>query len=407
MAQRCGSSVAPFGLAIKLSPMQTNRSISDRDQIELFRRLISFDTTSAYSNVPAADDLANFLTDHGCLVDRFESDDGQKVNLLAHKGPKCEGGLLLSGHLDVVPATEDGWESDPYTLTELDDRYVARGAADMKGFVALAACLLGDIDASTMSKPLVALFTHDEEIGTLGAQQFCKQWDNRYPLPRAGIIGEPTELRVVRMHKGHTKLRIDVRGTPAHSGYPHLGSNAIEKLGRVIVALTALRLEFKSQRCDTSKYYPETPFVILNQAVVEGGAAVNIVPGACSLTVGIRMLPGQKSVEAIEAVRRAIRSIHDLADDVSVTLIGDTPPLLTSVSTEINERLCAHVGQTETAAVSYASDAGPLATMGIECVLYGPGSIEVAHKPNEYVPKDQFQMAWESLSKFTNEWCGL
>ncbi len=385
--------------------MQASRAITDRDRIEVFRRLIAFDTTSANSNVPAADDLASFLTDHGCRVDRFESDDGKKVNLIAHKGPECEGGLLLSGHLDVVPATEDGWESDPFTLTEHADRYVARGAADMKGFVAIAACLLADIDASKMKRPLVGLFTHDEEIGTIGAQQFCKQWDQRYPLPTAGIIGEPTELQVVRMHKGHAKLRIDVSGTPAHSGYPHLGSNAIEKLGRVITTLTAVRLEFKSQRCKTSEYYPETPFIILNQAMVEGGAAVNIVPGSCSLTVGIRVLPGQKSGDAIDVVRRALRTIPNLADDVSISLIGDTPPLLTDASTEINQRLCTHVGQTETVAVSYASDAGPLATMGINCVLYGPGTIEVAHKPNEHVPKDQLQRAWDSLSVFGRNWC--
>ncbi|MCA9253334.1 MAG: acetylornithine deacetylase [Phycisphaerae bacterium] len=385
--------------------MQARRAITERERTDVFRRLVAFDTTSANSNVPAADDLAGFLSDHGCRVDRFASDDGQKVNLIAHKGPQCEGGLLLSGHFDVVPANEEGWESDPFTLTEHDDRFVARGAADMKGFVAIAAGLLADIDATQMKTPLVGLFTHDEEIGTIGAQQFCKQWDQRYPLPTAGIIGEPTELQVVRMHKGHTKLRIDIAGTPAHSGYPHLGSNAIEKLGRVITALTALRLEFKSQRAKTSEYYPETPFVILNQAVVEGGAAVNIVPGSCRLTVGIRVLPGQKSGDAIEAVRRALRTIPSLGGDVSLTLIGDTPPLLTDASTEINKRLSQHVGQTKTVAVSYASDAGPLATMGINCVLYGPGSIEVAHKPNEFVTKDQLNRAWESLSGFSRKWC--
>ncbi len=392
-------------LATKLPIMQTRRTISHRDRVELFRRLIAFDTTSAKSNVPAADDLANFLTDRGCRVDRFESEHGQKVNLVAHKGPECDGGLLLSGHLDVVPATEDGWTSDPFGLTDVDDRYVARGSADMKGFVALAACLLADIDADQMNVPLVGLFTHDEEVGTIGAQRFCNQWDDRYPLPKAGIIGEPTELRVVRMHKGHTKLRIDVLGTPAHSGYPHLGSNAIEKLGRVIHALTELRRQLESERCDTSQFYPETPFAILNQAVVEGGVAVNIIPGGCSLVVGIRVLPGQKSADTIEAVRHTIGSIPDIADDVSVSLIGDSPPLLTADDSEINWRLCEHVGQTETAAVSYASDAGPLAAMGIECVLYGPGSIEVAHRPNEYLPKDQFEQAWGSLSDFARKWC--
>ncbi|NOX60084.1 MAG: M20 family metallopeptidase [Planctomycetes bacterium] len=349
--------------------MESILNISQEQRIEVFRRLIAFDTTSANSNAPAADDLAGFLEDHGCQIARFESDGGKKVNLVAHKGPDCEGGLLLSGHLDVVPAAEDGWHSDPFVLTETSDRYVARGSADMKGFVSLATCLLAGVDATRMKRPLVGLFTHDEEIGTIGAQMFCKQWDKRWHLPTSCIVGEPTELNVIRMHKGHLKLRIDVQGKSAHSGYPHLGSNAIETMGRVISMLSSLRKEFESQRCETSRFFPQTPYPILNMATVSGGSAINIVPDACSLDIGIRVLPGQRSKEAMATLSRAIAEI----DGVSVSLIGDSPPFLTPESAQINARLCEHTGQTETVAASYASDAGPLSTMGIESVLYGPG----------------------------------
>ena len=373
--------------------------------IRVFRNLVSFDTTSCNSNIPAADYLADYLINHGCSIERFLADDGEKVNLVIHKGPYCAGGLILSGHLDVVPATEPDWQSNPFELIESDDQYTARGAADMKGFVSIAAAILAAIDVDKLRVPLVGIFTCNEEIGTVGAQEFVNTWDNRWPMPTSAIIGEPTNLKVVRMHKGHTRLGIQIHGKSAHSGYPNLGSNAIEKLGMVIQAITELRKEVETERTASSRFFTETPHAVLNLAIVSGGNAINIIPDHCSLDVGLRVLPGEKAKTYVDRINRRLADLNLAENDVTLTVNGDSPPLLTAADAEINRRLCYHIGQTEELAVHYASDAGPFAQMGIQSVLYGPGSIEVAHKPNEYLLKSQYNKAWDVLSEFVNDWC--
>ena len=213
------------------------RLLSDRD---LLARLVAFDTTSALSNLPMVEFIEGYLERAGVRITRIPSVDGSRANLLVAAGPEgADGvGLVLSGHMDVVPATEPEWKSDPFILIEDDGRYLARGAADMKGFIALAVNRFATTDPASLTHPLLLLFTYDEEIGTLGARRFSEVWADRAALPRSVIIGEPTSLRVVRMHKGMLRIRLDFEGEAAHSGYPHLGRSAIEPAGRVIVALS-------------------------------------------------------------------------------------------------------------------------------------------------------------------------
>lgn len=213
---------------------------------ELLRRLVGYDSTSRNSNLPIADFIADYLDRPGVRIARNLSPDGDKANLVIRLGPAdadpTRRGLVLSGHMDVVPADEDGWESEPFTLTAREDRYVGRGACDMKGFLALAMNRTRALDPARLARPLALVFTYDEELGTLGARHFVETWDAQ-TLPRDAVIGEPTSLAVVRMHKGYLKLRVAFTGRAAHSGYPHLGQNAIEPAGRAIVALASLRRE--------------------------------------------------------------------------------------------------------------------------------------------------------------------
>lgn len=374
--------------------------------VELFRRLIAFDTTSGRSNIGIADHLDGFLTSHGCRTARFANAAGDRVNLVAMKGPDAASGLMLCGHVDVVPAAEPDWAGSPFEIRETRDAYFGRGTADMKGFVALAAHVLAETDAANLSKPLVGLFTYDEEVGTIGASDFGAQWDNRWHLPAAAIVGEPTGLNAVRMHKGHLKLRITIRGKSAHSGYPHLGSNAIEKLGRVLVRLADFADRLKAERLASSAFFPETPHAALNPAMVRGGEALNIVPDHCELDLGVRVLPGQDSADIARRITNEVTSIDGLAGDIDVSVLGDSPPMLTSEDSPLYQRLCALTGQQGTVAVSYASDAGPLSRMGVSCVLFGPGNIEVAHKANEFLPKQQLHAARELISRLVEDWCG-
>jgi acetylornithine deacetylase len=372
----------------------------------LLGRLIAFDTTSHNSNLPLADFLSDYLDRPGVRIGRNPSADGSKANLVVRIGPEPEGdrrGLVLSGHMDVVPADEEGWRSDPFTLADEGDRWIARGACDMKGFLALAANLAAEARPERWRAPLVLLFTYDEEVGTLGAKRFTETWGQADALPRSAIIGEPTSLRVARAHKGHFKMRVTFHGTPAHSGYPHLGVNAIEPAGRVIVALERLRRKLEAETAPNRELFPEVPFVPLNVGTVHGGSAINVVPDRCAVELGVRPLPGIASEELIERVVRQIREAATLEPEIELT--SDSPAMLLDEAAPLHRHLCALTGQSAGASVSFATDAGWLQRLGMDCAIFGPGSIEVAHKPNEYVPKSDLAAAREYLQRTLQRFC--
>jgi acetylornithine deacetylase len=381
---------------------------------ELLARLVAFDSVSRRSNLPVADFLAEYLDRPGVSVVRhaFQDEHGvEKANLLVRLGRAAGGqrrGLVLSGHMDVVPAGEPEWTSDPFTLTEHDGRLVGRGSADMKGFLALAANAAAAIDPARLAAPLVLLFTCDEELGTLGAKRLCDDWEHLEPqtgpLPTQTVIGEPTELRVVRLHKGHLKFRVTLHGKSAHSGYPHLGKNAVEAAGRAVAALTALRLELEAERPPHGKHFPEVPWVALNQGVIRGGSAVNVVPDRCVLEGGARVLPGMDSAELGERLRRTLAAAL-APEEHTFELTGDSPPLLTREEAPVYRALCELTGQSGGGGVSYATDAGWLQRLGLDCVVWGPGSIEVAHRPDEFVPAADLERAADPLGGLIDRFC--
>ena len=377
--------------------------------VQLLDKLIAFDSTSSNSNLPIADFICDYLNLPGVEVVRNENDDGTKVNLIIRIAPKRNDqaerrGLILSGHTDVVPANEPQWQSDPFSLTESEDAYIGRGVCDMKGFDALAINTARRALAWPLTRPLVLIFTFDEEIGTLGARHLAKTWSRPFELPRQALIGEPTSLRVVRMHKGYVMMRVRVAGQSAHSGYPDLGVNAIEPAGRVITALADLSRQLRGERTETSQYFPETPFPALNVATVSGGSALNVVPDRCEIGLSARILPGMTSASLIARIRETIDALPHLGDH-SFEVLGESPPLLTDETAEIYVKLCQLVSQTLTYGVSFATDAGPFQQMGIQCVLFGPGTIEAAHKPNESLPKHEFARAGTILERAVKHFC--
>jgi acetylornithine deacetylase len=359
----------------------------------LLARLVAFDSTSCRSNLALADFIADYADGPGVRTARNPSADGSKVNLVISAGPedRSRRGLMLSGHMDVVPAGEPGWRTDPFALSRAGDSYVARGACDMKGFVALAVNRFAALDPATLGFPLTLVLTYDEELGTLGARRFAETWTEPELLPRAAVIGEPTSLAVVRMHKGHLKIRVITTGVPAHSAYPHLGRNAIEPAGRILTSLAALNRELAAERPAHGVHF-EVPFASLNVGVIAGGTAINVVPERCVIELGVRLLPGMSSKEMLEQVRRRV---SDAVPDAITEEIGDSPPMVLDDHAEIYRHVAARCGQSATRAVSFATDASWLQRMGVECVICGPGSIEVAHKPNEFIPVGEFVKAGE------------
>jgi acetylornithine deacetylase len=377
--------------------------LSDRD---LLARLVAFDTTSHLSNVPLAEFLADYLDRPGARVQLLPNETGDKANLLISAGPEPHdhSGLVLSGHMDVVPADEPDWRSDPFSLTESGDTLVARGAADMKGFLAVAANRFAAADAQRLTAPLVLLLTHDEETGTHGARRFSETWADRSALPRSVVIGEPTSLQVVRAHKGMMRLRLAFAGKAAHSGYPHLGRSAIEPAADVIVALAALRREMEAERPAHGDQFPAVPFVALNVGTVAGGSAANVIPDRCVVDLGIRLLPGMTAEQVADRVRRTVAGA---AGKTPFTLehVSLSPAMLLDEDADIYRELAGAVGQRASVSVMFATDAGWLQNMGLECVLFGPGNIEVAHKANEFVPIDELRRASEIIGGLIRHRC--
>ena len=370
----------------------------------LLARLVAFDTTSHNSNREIADFISDYLDRPGVRITRHPTADGAKLNLIVAAGPEDgDRGLVLSGHMDTVPAEAEGWESDPFTLTERDGSYVARGAADMKGFLALAINRLAAADIPRLRHGLVLLFTHDEETGTLGARRLVDEPGVLAPLPQATIIGEPTSLRVLRMHKGHLRLRLSFTGVPAHSGLPHLGVNAVEAVGRAIVALTELRQTLERERRPNAEHFAEVPYVTLNVARVAGGGATNVVPADCVLDLGVRLLPGMSADEMTDRVRSVVQAVSRVPFEL--VLLGETLPMITADNAPIVRLLAGELGQTETRSASFGTDGGWLSRLGLDCVIWGPGSIEVAHKPNESLPMAEFVRAGELLARIVHRAC--
>ncbi len=376
------------------------------DDHELLGRLVAFNTVSSKPSDPLLDWVCNYLDRPGVRLERVAAGEAGKSNLFAVAGPEdAEGGMTLCGHVDVVPADEPGWSTDPFTLYEEGDRYFARGACDMKGFDCLAINRLAAVDPSTLRRPLAVLLTCDEEVGSLGAKRFAEDPGLISRIPTNVLIGEPTSLRAVRMHKGHMKVRVILRGRSAHTGSPHLGINAVEAAEPVLAAIRTMREQLAHEPSENAVCFPRVPYSVLAVARIQGGQAVNVIPDLCELDVGLRLMPERLGDEVFEALKHAIEQAADSAAEVDVTMVNENPPMLTSEEAPLHRRLCHLLGQTSSAGVSFASDGGWLNRAGMSCVLFGPGNIEVAHRPDEYLPKDEFHRGGEVLDQLISEIC--
>jgi acetylornithine deacetylase len=372
---------------------------------ELLARLVAFDSSSQVSNLPIADFICDYLDAPDVRIFRNPSANGAKVNVVIARGPrdKGAGGLTLSGHVDTVPFAEPDWTSDPLALTRRDDRLIGRGACDMKGFLALAIHRFASLNGSALRRPLVLLLTCDEELGTLGSRRFVETWSGDEPLPRAVVIGEPTSLSVIRLHKGHLKLRIIIQGRAGHSAYPASGLNAIELAGGVIDRLRELSRSLAAETSEEGALFGAVPHTTVNLATISGGVALNVIPERCVLEVGIRTMPGMTSSEVTDRVRRAVAGA--VGGCGAVETIGDSPALRTAELAPVHLALARLMNQGDSRAVAFASDGGWLQTIGLDCVLWGPGSIEAAHRANEWLAVAEFERAAGLLERLVHQSC--
>jgi acetylornithine deacetylase len=349
-------------------------------------RLVAFESVSSR----AMRDLASFVADR-CADLGFRTEllldatNPDKCTVYAAIGPDTgEDGLVISGHLDVVPTEGQPWMTDPFRMVERGGKLFGRGTADMKGFVASTLQALARIPASSWKKRLALVWTHDEEVGCLGSAQFAATMASRgIRLPRSCLIGEPTEFQVLRMHPGHVGIEIEVRGVAAHSSMPELGINAIEGAAQVITEIRALAAELaRERRHDLPEL--ERPWVVLNAGYIAGGGAINIVPDRCVIRIGYRHLPGMRPEEPFERIKARVEALS-LPGGSTTRLLRVTPSLLTREGTPLQSWLSPHAHTPECGAATFATDGGNLAKLGMEPLVFGPGSIGVAHKADEHI----------------------
>lgn len=371
-------------------------------------RLIAFPTVSNRPVTELAAFVAGRLEDLGFAVDLYASDDMPgggipgKVNLVASIGPEGTEGLTLSGHMDVVPTENQPWSTDPFVLTRRGDRVLGRGTADMKGFLAAVLQALDARRGATFHRQLALVWTHDEEVGCLGSarlvQQLAKE-ERRFPS--ACLIGEPTDFQILRMHPGHVAFDVHFTGAAAHSSRPDLGTNAIEAAADAIIAVRQLARELESETAHEGHF--ARPWVAMNTGCIHGGSAVNIVPDRCSVQIGYRPMPGMSSDDVFERVRQRINGL-ELEAEIEYRLIRTTPSMLTPANTPLATLLADHANKGMESA-TFATDGGNLRKLGMLPLVFGPGSIEVAHKADEFVEIEALHKAVDVVGAVIDARC--
>jgi acetylornithine deacetylase len=359
-------------------------------------RLIAFDTTSRDSNLDLITHVESLLGNLGVASRRVSNADGSKANLLASIGPEAAGGVVLSGHTDVVPVDGQAWTSDPFTLQRRENRLYGRGTCDMKGFLALALAAAPDFAAARLTRPVHLAFSYDEEIGCLGAPALIREITASLPRPAAVIIGEPTNMEAVSGHKGIVSFKVTVLGHEAHSSLTHLGVSANMAAIRLMAILVELSERLARQADAASPFLPKG--ASLTVGVINGGTALNILARKCVFGFDLRTPPGLEprailadflvQAEALDAELKA--RFPDAG--VTVEQRSNVPALApepNGAAEAFARRLAGDNGPAR--AVSYAAEAGQFQQAGYSVVICGPGSIDQAHQPDEYVEVAQME----------------
>ncbi|MEL6722247.1 MAG: acetylornithine deacetylase [Pseudomonadota bacterium] len=374
--------------------------------IERIRQLIATPSVSSVNppfdmgNRPVIDLLANWLEEAGFAV-QIQPIPGRpdKANLIAVKG-RGEGGLVLSGHTDTVPYDDALWSTDPFRATEKDHRLYGLGSTDMKSFLALAIAVAEEISANQLQAPLYLIATADEESSMSGAKALVAAADIG---ARHAVIGEPTGLKPVRMHKGVMMEGIRVVGRSGHSSNPALGRNALEGMCQVMSELLEFRSELQQQYRNPLF---SVPVPTLNLGHIHGGDNPNRICGQCDLSIDLRPLPGMEIRELRALLHQRLQ--HRLADTgmqlVFEPAFEGVPPFAVDADAEIVQA-AVRLSGSEPQAVAFGTEAPYLQQLGMEVVVMGPGSIDVAHQPDEFLPLDQVQPCLHLLRELIREFC--
>lgn len=359
---------------------------------ELLARLIAFDTVSRNSNLALIDFVRDYLDGFGIASHPIPNAAGTKANLYATIGPPVAGGVALSGHTDVVPVDGQPWESDPFTLTERDGRLYGRGACDMKTFCAIALGLVPDM--RRLRKPIHLAFSYDEEVGCQGAPAMIQALLADAPRPAAVIVGEPTGMQLIGAHKGIMALKTTVTGHEAHSSQLHRGVSAVMTAARLITFLDDMNRRRQRETPPDPDFEPS--YTTVHVGVVKGGTAINIISRQCEFIWDIRNIPDddpQTIMDAFNAycqreIEPAMRAIAP-ASGIHTEIFANAPAFKHEPNSAAVQLAQALMGTDHVGKGPYATEAGQFQQAGLPAVICGPGSIDQAHQPNEFITLEQ------------------
>jgi acetylornithine deacetylase len=362
--------------------------------VAMLEKLVAFDTVSRNSNLDLIAFVQQLLLDHGIQSELVYNADRTKANVLATIGPSIPGGVVLSGHTDVVPIDDQDWHTDPFTMVERGDRLYGRGTADMKTFIAIILGALETAIHAPLKTPIHLAFSYDEEVGCIGVPSLIRAINKAVPKPRAVIVGEPTGMKVVSAQKGITDVRTVVAGHEAHSSQTHRGVSAVMVAAELIQYIQSLAAVAAAKGVHDHHFEPHHTTISVN--IIEGGTAVNILAGHCAFHWDIRSLPSEDPLAYVEQLNRHCKEnvlprLHAVAPGCRIesSVQASAPPLRFEADSGA-EQLCRMLtGDNEVRAVSYAAEAGHFQQNDLSAVICGPGFIAQAHQANEFISLEQ------------------
>ncbi len=378
--------------------------------IEILSKLVGFDTVSRNSNLDLVDWVVAYLADLGVECQTFKSPCGTKANMLATIGPNVAGGVILSGHTDVVPVDDQVWATDPFELTQKGSRLYGRGSCDMKGFDAICLAKVPEMLKANLKKPIHLAFTYDEEVGLYGAIELSPQLRDLLPDVKGILVGEPTEMKVVEQHKGMMAVTATFDGIEAHSSMPYLGVSATVAASKFMNLLIEMDEEFAASKDNNNLFLP--PHSTINIGIISGGTVINIIPNKSVVDVCIRVMP-EEDVGAIKAkITSGIDSIrtwmqHQNSDcNATLEMDSDTYGLRKEPEGEAATLCRRYCGDNSENVVSYGTDGGVFQAAGFSVAICGPGSIDQAHKPDEFIEISQIEACEKFIDRLIADQAG-
>ncbi|MBL0404973.1 acetylornithine deacetylase [Microvirga aerilata] len=377
---------------------------------EMLARLIAFPSVSTSSNLDIIEFSREWLSSHGVESHIVMSPEGDKANLYATIGPRVEGGIVLSGHTDVVPVEGQAWSSDPWTLTERNGRLYGRGTADMKGFDALVLALVPEMVRASLKRPVHIALSYDEEIACRGAPSMVRAMCDSIPMPSAVIVGEPTRHAVVTGHKASVQLRTQVTGHAVHSSRIDQGVSAVMNAARLIAWHEDV-MEENRRRADPANPF-EPAYTTLHCGMMVGGSAANVVSSSAWFFSDIRAIPTESPQDYLSRYGAYIRDVIEprmkaIAPEtgVAVELIAEVPGLRPETDGAAERLMRRLTGDNGTHVVSYGTEAGLFQRVGWSTVVCGPGDIAQAHQPDEYIEVSEFEAGEGVLRRLIGDLC--